>query len=412
MTIKHVLALVMILTFAATTPAWAETYMCPMHPHVTDTREGKCPICGMDLVALEEEDHSGHDHGAMQSAPADPHAGHGSGAEASKGGMGSTRISPQAQQSIGVRTAEVSHFNFGRSIRGFGNVVSNPAAEVAIVPRVSGWVKTMTVFTEGEPVKADQELFTLYSPDLISAQKDYLAARTSGNKVRTFASKERLRLMGFDQQAIAKLERSGKAFDNVPFHAPTQGTVLNVHVREGSYIMAGKPVMMLADYSTLWVEAEIAEQDIAFLKEGDWASLEFSNGNLDPMTGRIELIYPTIDPTTRTGKVRIVINNNDGAIRAGSYADIVFVNDSESRLAVPSETILYDSMGARAVMVMPDGQYMAQMVKTGITADGMTEIKEGLKHGDLVVISGQFLIDADVRIKSNISGGGGAHANH
>ena len=176
--------------------------------------------------------------------------------------------------------------------------------------------------------------------------------------------------------------------------------------------MAGKPVMMLADYSSLWVEAEIAEQDIAFLKEGDWASLEFSNGNLDPMTGRIELIYPTIDPTTRTGKVRIVINNNDGAIRAGSYADIVFVNDSESRLAVPSETILYDSMGARAVMVMPDGQYMAQMVKTGITADGMTEIKEGLKHGDLVVISGQFLIDADVRIKSNISGGGGAHANH
>lgn len=375
---------VVFLLFVFIPPAFAaqDIYVCPMHPHITGKKGDICPICGMTLVPKIDKIPQNSAH-AMQGMDAQ--------------GKGGFSIDPSYVQTLGVKTAEVAQHEFGREIRAFGRIVPSTRLEYAVDVRAKGWIVDLAVSAVGDTVKKGDLLFTYYSPDLMTAQSDYLIGKRLGN------AEQRLRLYGMDKKAIALLNKEGKMLEETPFYAPADGTVTMLSVRKGSHVNEGGNVVKLQDFSKLWVNAQVPVKDVQFLSIGTPATIT------EPQTGRtykstVDFIHPVNDPRSMTVTVRMVLDNPDGALKPDTYVDTVFDSDVKSRLAVPDQAILYGNMGAYVLENVRDGMFKPLMVKTGITAHGMTEITSGLKQGQRIVTSGQFMLDAESNLKSGMAG--------
>ncbi|HOO82255.1 MAG TPA: efflux RND transporter periplasmic adaptor subunit [Alphaproteobacteria bacterium] len=381
----RVLFFVLVLFAFVPVAVAAEEYICPMHPHISGEEGNNCPICGMTLVPKVNEMPEGKSHEVHGSAP-----------------EGAFHIDPSYVHALGVKTAEVTHHEFGKAIRAFGKISTNTRLEYAIDVRSKGWIVDLPVDAVGDTVKKGDLLFTYYSPDLMSAQSDFLLGSRVGN------ARQRLRLYGMDDKAIAELTKKGKFLDKTPFHAPVDGTVTMLNVRKGSHVNEGGSVMKLQDFSRLWVNIDVPVRDVQFLAVGTPAQITV------PETGEvyetvIDFIHPVNDPKTRTVMVRLILENHDGILKLDTYVDAVFNADVQSRLAVPAEAILYGSMGAYVMENVKDGYFKPVMVKTGITANGLTEIKSGLLHGQRIVTSGQFMLDAESNLKGGMEAMGHVH---
>ncbi len=352
----------------------AEVYICPMHPHITGENGDTCPICGMYLVPKDDGNglHEGH-----EDKP-----------------KGVFLIDPSYIQALGIKTVSLTHHEFGRDIRAFGKIEPSTRLEYAVDVRTKGWIVDLAVDAVGDIVKKGDLLFTYYSPDLMNAQSDFLIGSRVGNAT------QRLRLYGMDDKAIAELKKRGKFFEETPFYAPEDGTVTMLSVRKGGHVNEGGSVLKLQNFSTIWVNADVPIRDVQFLKVGASATVTV------PETGKayetkIDFIHPVNDPKSRTVPVRLVLDNPDGALKPDTYVDVAFSANTQSRLAVPSEAVLYGKMGAYVIEDLGDGYFRPVMVVTGITANGLTEIIQGLSHGQTIVQSGQFMLDAE----SNLKGG-------
>jgi Cu(I)/Ag(I) efflux system membrane fusion protein len=359
-----------------------QVYICPMHPHITGKEGDSCPICGMHLVPKNNgsESHEGH-----EDKP-----------------EGAFLIDPSYIQTLGVKTSGVSHHDFGRNIRAFGQIEPSTRLEYAIDVRTKGWIVDLAVDALGDTVKKGDLLFTYYSPDLMNAQSDFLIGSRVGNAT------QRLRLYGMDDKAIAELKERGKFFEETPFYAPEGGTVTMLNVRKGGHVNEGGSVLKLQDFSTVWVNADVPIRDVQFLKVGAPATITA------PETGKtykttIDFIHPVNDPKSRTVPVRLVLDNLEGALKPDTYVDVTFDANSKSRLAVPSEAVLYGKMGAYVIEDLGDGYFRPVMVGTGITAEGLTEITQGLSHGQTIVQSGQFMLDAESNLKGGMAAMGHDH---
>lgn len=360
-----------------------EVYICPMHPHITGKKGDNCPICGMHLVPKEqknnqddaENNHNHKDDGAFM-------------------------ISPTYKQALGVQTASVSYGDMARNIRGYGRIMPSTRLEHAVNVRTEGWIVDLVVSAKGDEVKKGDLLFTYYSPDLMNAQADFLIGSRLGN------SAQRLRLYGMDEQTIAALKKRKKFFEKTPFYAPANGNVSVLNTREGAFIKQGGNVMMLQGYGKVWVMADLPLKDVQFLNVGTPANVIFPETAQKYKT-HIDYIYPESDPQSRRVQVRLILDNANGDIKPETYVDIYFHADEQKRLSVPEEAILYSKAGAYVFEDIGEGYFRPVMVDTGITANGMTEIKKGLKQGQKIVTSGQFMLDAE----SNLKGGMG-HMGH
>lgn len=383
---RMIKVLLVILAFTVS-PAWAEAqkYTCPMHPHYIATEMGTCPICGMDLVPVEgdneavEEDHGAHNDDARKVVT----------------------IAPEIIQNIGVRTENAAIASFGTDVRSYGLVTENVRLTHAISVRVAGWVEDLKITAVGDEVKKGDLLFTLYSPDLISAQQDYIAAIETGIERRINSSAKRLKSLGADEKAIAQIRSSRGKLERLPFYAETDGIVSHLMVNQGSYLKPGMQIATIQDYSSVWIEVSVAEKDLQFLAKDSEATVTFPNlGGIEP-TARIDYIYPTIDEDSRTGKIRLVLENTDGALKPGAYADVNFETNIDKRLSIPSEAILKSSEGDFVVIALGGGKFQPQAVQTGIRNKGRTEITRGLKEGDKVVVSSQFMIDSESSLRES-----------
>ena len=359
-----------------------QVYICPMHPHITGEEGDNCPICGMHLVPKNDgaESHEGH-----EDKP-----------------EGAFLIDPSYIQTLGVKTSSVSHHEFGRNIRAFGSVAPSTRLEYAIDVRTKGWIVDLAVDALGDTVKKGDLLFTYYSPDLMNAQSDFLIGSRVGNAT------QRLRLYGMDDKAIAELKERGKFFEETPFYAPEGGTVTMLNVRKGGHVNEGGSVLKLQDFSSVWVNADVPIRDVQFLERGAPATVTV------PETGKtykttIDFIHPVNDPKSRTVPVRLVLDNLEGALKPDTYVDVTFDANSKSRLAVPSEAVLYGKMGAYVIEDLGDGYFRPVTVGTGITAEGLTEITQGLSHGQTIVQSGQFMLDAESNLKGGMAAMGHDH---
>lgn len=371
--------LLLVLSFGA--EAWAaedDKYTCPMHPHYIADESGTCPICGMDLVPMK-------------------------GGESKADGDGRTEItiSPETIQNIGIRTEKAEFARFGSNIRSYGLVNENVRLLHDVSSRVAGWVEDLEVTAVGDEVKKGQLLFTLYSPELVSAQQDYLSALATGVKGRINSTKKRLESLGVQQKFLDQLKKNRKSRQNIPHYSETDGVISELNVRGGTYVKPGMTIAKIQDYSSVWINVSVAEKDLPFLTKDMPAEVSFPNISKEARTARIDYIYPTVDKASRTGQVRLVLTNPDGTLRPGAYADVTFETKPEKRLAVSREAVLHSSEGDYIIVALGEGRFQPRKVKTGIHNKGKTEIVAGLAESDEVVVSSQFLIDSESALRES-----------
>ncbi len=361
------IVLAALFSLGAAVAQEAERWTCPMHPHYVADEFGTCPICGMDLVAVEADS-----------------------------AEGAVSVSPEVIQTMGVVTAPAAVSDFGRIVRAYGTVTTNERTEAVVASRVTGWIEDLAVAAEGDSVEEGQLLYRLYSPDITAALADYRAA----GGARRESARARLRSLGVQDQAIATQAQSSS--EGVPVFAEADGIVAELSVREGAYLRPGDPIMVLQDLSTIWVSAAIEPRDLPFVEAGTPAIVTVTELT-GPIETVVDYVHPSVDAVTRTGEARLVLDNADGRLVPGAYADVALSVNAAPRLAVPTEAILRDGHGAHVVLALGEGRFAPRGVRTGVSALGLTEVTAGLSAGEEVVVSGQFLLDSEASLTEGLA---------
>lgn len=373
--------LLFTLLFILLTPVYADEvkYTCPMHPHYISDTQGGCPICGMDLVEIRMDSSSD------------------SNMEENKG----LQLSQRLIQTTGLRRAVVETANYGRSIRSFGEVVANKRLQTDVSLRVEGWVDKLIVSAPGDTVKRGDILFYLYSPDLISAQQDYLLALQQQGKERALITRNRLLFLGLSQRVIKRITEKRELMRTVPYYAERAGQIENLSVRQGGYLRPGDVPIQIQNYSSVWVDVSLAEQDISYINKNSQVKVDFPNLGLHKEGLLIDYISPTVDQKTRTAKLRLLIDNDNGNIRPGAYADVTISVDIRPRLSIPYESVLQNKQGTYVIVEEMGYYFKARKVILGVVDKGRAEVQLGLKEGEVVVSSGQFLIDSESSLRES-----------
>lgn len=356
-------------------------WTCPMHLHYIANEPGTCPICGMDLVKV--------DPGAKTEGESD--------------GPQRTAIviAPETMQTMGVRIAKAETSNFGRIVRSYGRVAENERLQTEMSARTEGWIEDLKIRAVGDQVKEGDLLFSMYAPEFIVSQRDYVDALKGNSVPRIKSIKTRLKAFGMQDRAIEELEQKRAELEFVPFYADRDGTVAMIELRPGSYVQRGTMLTRIQDYSQVWLMVSVSEKDLTLIHPGTAARVTFPNIPGREIYAKVEYVYPTVDAKTRTGQVRLVLDNADGQLRPGAYADVAFEVGAEMRLAVPSEAIL-NSGGARYVVAsLGGGRFEPRAVSTGVTSGPWTEISGEIAAGDDIVVSGQFLIDSESALRES-----------
>ncbi|MEM7727989.1 MAG: efflux RND transporter periplasmic adaptor subunit [Pseudomonadota bacterium] len=360
------------------TAAEVQSYTCSMHPHYISTDpDAICPICGMDLV------------------PADT--------SANPMGDGSVAVAPEIIQTLGVRTARAAFTDFSQSLRAYGTVEADDSLQAVETSRLEGWISGLTARAEGDAVLRGQRLYRIYSPQLVGAQKDLLNSLRIGNPRRIDAVRQRLVSLGMQSGTIDRVTETRDLIEQVPIYAEHKGTVAEIMVADGDYVKPGTPILRLQDFGDVWVVARIPEGDLPLIREGMITQLKFPSAPAADGPGTIEFIYPTIDTVTRTAQLRISLPNPEGTLRPGAYADIDFDLRRDKMLSVPTEAILRDSGGEHVVVAMGDGRFAARPVQTGEVTRDRTAILAGLRAGEEVVVSGQFLLGSEANLREGFA---------
>ena len=353
-------------------------YHCPMHPNYTSDRPGDCPICGMKLVKSEEQT-TGH------SMPA-----------------GAVSITPEMQQAIGVRTDTVARRMMTKEIRAVGKVVYDERRIASVNTKVGGWIDKLYVDYTGKPVAKGEALFSIYSPDLVSAQEEYLTAAKTGGELASSA-KDRLKLWDISDAQIQEITRTGKAVRALIISAPMDGFIVEKNILAGKYVQPGEELYKIASISTVWVEASIYEYELPFVKVGQKTQVALTYNPDEPFPGRVSYIYPYLDPQTRTATVRIELSNSKRRLLPEMYANVMLTKDLGEKLTVPEDAIMDTGERQVAFIAHPDGYFVPKEVKVGARSGGYYEVVSGLEPGDVVVTSANFLIDAESRLKSALN---------
>jgi Cu(I)/Ag(I) efflux system membrane fusion protein len=328
---------------------------------------------------------------------------------------GTVKIGLAKVQKLGVQTAPVERRLLDRTIRAVGTVQADERRLYIVNTKFEGWIEKLYVNATGETVRRDEPLMEVYAPELVVAEREYLLAWRSlqdlagaGPEIRKSASQlaeaALLRLSNWDISAdqIKRLQRVGSVTRTLTLRAPADGTVMEKMAVEGMHFTAGDPLYRIADLSTVWLTAEVFEQDIGVLRRGQNATITVNAYPGTEFTGKVDFIYPTVSQETRTGKVRIVVPNADGRLKTGMYANVAIntaVGDGPV-LAVPDSAVI-DSGTRQAVLIeRGEGTFEPREVKLGAHADGFYAVRQGLAGGERVVVSANFLIDAESNLRA------------
>ena len=419
--------------------AKAMIYRCPMHPTVVSSQTGSCPICGMDLVEEEVEEvvksAEGRRRIAYWGAPMDPDFRADSPGKSPMGmdlipvyddelgTSGTVQIDPVTVQNIGVKTALVERRQLNRKVRTVGRVDYDETGMTDVNTKVAGWVEKLFVEYTGQEVKKGQPLLELYSPELVAAQEEYLTALgyvrrleqraaedvIQGARDLLKASAQRLRYWDITEQQIDDLERTGRARRSMIIFSPQEGIVVHKAVFEGAHIKSGQHLYRIADLSRVWVYAEIYEYELPWVKVGQEATVELSYLPGKILRGEVAYIYPFLEAKTRTVKVRLIFDNAALELKPEMYANVNIQSlVSRDALVVPGQAIIHSGARDIVVVALGEGRFQPRQVKLGVEANGFYQVLEGLRPGDEILTSAQFLIDSESNLKAAVSSMGGA----
>lgn len=362
------------------------TYVCPMHPEVTSDQPGECPLCGMDLV---------------EQAPQVPDA------------AAEVALSPAATANLGVRVEAARAGRIDRAFRSVGTVAYDERATVEVQVRAEGYVEALTVRAEGEGVRRGQRLFEVFSPRLAAAQREYLQLLASGDAALVSAAEARLTALGLAPAAIGRLRERGEVDARVTYHAPTSGVVLALGVREGALAAPGATVLTLADASRLWVVADVPESEAAAVATGAGAELSFPSLPGRRVSARVEERLPALDARTRTFQARIPLANPADEFAAGMRVDVAIqAEPGPEQVLVPLEAVIRTGDEDRVLVETRPGTFQARVVHLGKESGGVAEVLHGLEAGERVVVSGQFMLDSETRVRSGLTRFGAQEDQH
>jgi membrane fusion protein, copper/silver efflux system len=338
---------------------------------------------------------------------------------------GTVHISQGRIQTLGVRTEEaVMRPALTRTIRATGTLQFDERRLATVTTKASGWIEHLAVAATGDPVRRGQVLAEIYAPDLVAAEEEYLVAARLGGAMSgdmahgdpgalTAASLQRLRALDVPEDEIARLRKTGKAQRRIAVRAPADGDVIEKSVQEGMRIEAGQPLYKTADLSDIWLIAEVQEQDLGLIRSGQSAGVRFVAFPGRSFEGKVEFVYPSLSPETRTARARIVIPNPDLILRAAMYASVEIAAPAAEGavLAIPASSVI-DS-GARQVVLIDrgEGRFEPRTVRLGAQGGDWVEVVEGVKAGEKVVTSANFLIDAESNLRTALQGFTGTAEN-
>ncbi len=360
-------------------------YTCSMHPSVKQAQPGKCPICGMDLIPVSKEQQA----------------------------EGVVMIDEGRRQLIGVRISPVTEGPLRSSFHAVGHVAYDESAFTDVNLKVKGWITKLFVNETGQRVARGQTLFTLYSPELYNAEQDFLLATRGASvgstqddsgapRVAAFAhaARKRLNLLGLSDAQIDAVATKGEPQESTAIASPAAGFVIEKDVVEGASVDAGMRLFRIAALNKVWVEADVYEADLAHVRVGQAASITLDYLPGQTYAAKVSYIYPYLETGARTGRVRIELANKALELRPGMYASVELASDIGSRVQVPVSAIVYTGPRRLVFVDLGEGKFRPQEVHVGTEADGMYEVLDGLKAGDVVATSGVFLIAAEARIST------------
>lgn len=367
----------------------------PMHPAYKSDKPGIAPDCGMTLVPKYAEDES------MAKMP-----------------MGTVTVSPEKQVMAGVRTAIVERKALVRDIRTTAQIVADETKIAHVHVKVAGYIDQVYVDFVGQLVKKGQPLFTLYSPDLVSSEEEYLIAKrghaalaaapfqevSEGSQSLLESTRQRLKLWDISDDQIKQLDETGKVSKDLTFYSPITGFVTDRKVFPQTSVTPDTELYTVSDLSTVWANADIYEYEVPFVRLGQNVTLSLSYFPGKVYAGKIAYIYPTVDSQSRTVKVRIDIPNSNFDLKPQMFADAQLRVDYGTKVLVPQEAVLDSGTEQQVFVVHPGGMFEPRKVTLGPVVDGNVAVLTGLKAGETVVVSGNFLIDSESRLKNAMSG--------
>jgi Cu(I)/Ag(I) efflux system membrane fusion protein len=373
----------------------AQVWTCPMHPSVQLPHPGNCPICGMTLVPMEQTEPK---------------------VKSEVEGHGVVEIAPGKQQLIGVVTTRVEVRDLNNLIRAVGQVVVDEERLSDIHTKIEGWIEKLYVNKTGQLVHSGQPLLTIYSPDLVSTQEEYLVAlrsrertkdspfpevRRSGDSL-VAAARKRLELWDISAAEIARLDRTGEVKKALTLYSPATGYVMERMAVAGMRVMPEMTLYRLADLSRVWVDVSVYEYEAPLLRVGERATLKLAAHPGRELSGRVSYVYPVVETMTRTLRARVEFPNPALMLKPGMYGDVVIEAPAGKALAIPEEAVL-DSGTRKLVFVKQgEGTFVPREVTVGARAAGYYPVLTGLSQGEQVVSSPNFLIDSESRLQAAV----------
>ncbi len=369
----------------------AEYYTCPMHPTVVQEEEGDCPICGMDLVAEKDRNTE------IQESEVDVNS----------ADVKAVVIDPTVVQNMGVRVKHVSYRDISHTIRTVGKVEIADDKSYSINLRFSGWIEKIFANKIGQKIERGDNLFEIYSPELISAQEEYLLAVNNYGRDSKIAesAQKRLRLWNIPQKHLDKIISENNAQQNVVFQSSFSGHILHKNIKEGSKVKAGTDLYHIGSLDKIWIIADLYEFDAELVNIGQLVTLEFTNLPGIIKNGKISFIYPTLNPKTRTQKIRIELDNPDLVMKPGMFTTVnIEVDKLQEILTVPTEAII--NTGERKIVFISrgNGKFEPREIRIGLADDSnyYSEVISGLEENEIVVVSGQFLMDSESQLQEAV----------
>jgi Cu(I)/Ag(I) efflux system membrane fusion protein len=377
--------------------ARAPLYQCPMHPQITADEPGRCPICGMDLLRAE----------AQTSGP---------GAAAADGvaGRAPVVLTAERRQALGVRSEAVHHARLERTIRTVGRVAADERRVHHVHAKVEGYVERLDVDFTGARVRKGQRLLSIYSPELVATQQEYLLAHRARQRLAPSpvestarsgddlleAARQRLLLWDVRPADIAELERTGQVKRTVDLYAHHGGFVTTKNVVEGMRVMPQDTLFDVVDLTHLWVMADVYESDLPLIRLGMTGEVTLPYQPGRAWTGTVTNVAPTVDPATRTVKVRLEVGNAGDELKPDMYADVVLRPMLGSGLIVPESAVVQTGNRSIVFVDLGEGRFEPREVQLGPKVEGGVQVVAGLEDAESVVVSANFLLDSESSLKA------------
>lgn len=327
---------------------------------------------------------------------------------------GTVKIDPVTRQNIGVRTAHARTETLSRDIRTVGLVDYDEELMTRLHPKIEGWIDKLFIDKTGEQVMKGTILLSVYSPQLVTSEQEYLLALDNvqalgnspypdirgGADAMVKSSRARLEFLDVPEHQIRELERTRQIMKSLHIHSPFKGVILNIGAREGQYVTPDTELYTIADLSRVWVYADVYQDELPWIRAGDAVDMELNAAPGHLFKGHVVYIYPYAEAKTRTIKVRLEFENSDLLLKPDMFANvIVHASRQVNAVVIPSEAVVRSGLHDRVFLARGDGRFEPREVRVGLSANGMVQVLTGVAPGDVVVTSAEFLIDSESKLR-------------